>query len=339
MQFVIILAKGSELYPLHIIQEVHRLNIKPAKIRIGLRTLKTAAAVVLSMAIVNSYGATTSKLIFAMLGAMAAMEPTFKESLKSCLTQIVGLFFGALIAVLLIGTPLHPLVSAGVGIVLVITLYNTLRIKFSPSLPCLIVVTLCTTPDIQPLIYAAGRFWDSAIGLGVGILINTLIFPYDNSRKIRETAESLDRELILFLEDMFDGDNHFPNTEKMARATEEMAKQLAIFSNQRTLFHPKRHKQDCETFQDFEGKARLVVIQMAVLNRMGQPGILNEENRQRLSNNGAVIRDLRTAEIMTERDIVTNYHVSQLLTLREELLKALKQMNSRPAVSSLIRRY
>ena len=78
---------------------------------------------------------------------------------------------------------------------------------------------------------------------------------------------------------------------------------------------------------------------MAVLNRMGQPGILNEENRQRLSNNGAVIRDLRTAEIMTERDIVTNYHVSQLLTLREELLKALKQMNSRPAVSSLIRRY
>lgn len=301
------------------------MNLKPAKIRIGLRTLKTAAAVVISMAIVNSYGATTSKLIFAMLGAMAAMEPTFKESLKSCLTQIVGLFFGALVAVLLIETPIHPLIAAGVGIILVITLYNTLRIKFSPSLPCLIVVTLCTTPDIQPVSYALGRFWDSAIGLGVGMLINTLIFPYDNSRKIRGTAESLEKELILFLEDLFDGDNNFPNTEKMARTTEEMAQQLTIFSNQRILFHPKRRRQDFKTFQDLEGKARQMVIQMAVLNRMGQPGILNEENRKRLTDCGAVIRDQRTVEVMQERDIVTNHHVSQLLTLREELLEALRR--------------
>ena len=302
------------------------MSKKPAKIRIGLRILKTAAAVVISMAIVNLYGATTSKLIFAMLGAMAAMEPTFKESLKSCLTQIVGLFFGALIAIFLVETPIHPLIAAGVGIVLVITLYNTFHIHFSPSLPCLIVVTLCTTPDIQPISYALGRFWDSAIGLGVGMLINTLVFPYDNSRKIRATAESLDKELLLFLEDMFDGDNNFPNTEKMTRTTEEMAQQLTIFSNQRILFHPRRRRRDFKTFRDFEGKARQMVIQMAVLNRMGQPGILSDENRKRLNDCGAVIRDQRTTDVMQERDIVTNYHVSQLLTLREELLEALREM-------------
>ena len=39
---------------------------------IGLRTVKTAAAIVISMFIVDTYGATSSRLIFAMLGAMAA---------------------------------------------------------------------------------------------------------------------------------------------------------------------------------------------------------------------------------------------------------------------------
>ncbi len=296
---------------------------KNFKLKIGLRIIKTAAAVVLSMAIVNSYGATTSKLIFAMLGAMAAMEPTFKESLKSCLTQIVGLVFGALIAVFLIESAIQPLAATGIGIILVITLYNAFHIHFSPSLPCLIVVTLCTTPDIQPISYAAGRFWDSAIGLGIGMLINTLIFPYDNSRKLRSIAESLDKELLLFLEDMFDGDNNFPNTEKMMQTTTEMAKQLTIYSNQRTIYHPRRHKRDFHAFQKFDEKARQIVIHMAVLSRLEQPGILNEENRKCLTENGAIIKDPRITMCQSELDIVTNYHVEQLLLLRKELLDVL----------------
>lgn len=277
------------------------------------------------MAVVNIYGATTSKLIFAMLGAMAAMETTFKESFESCLTQIIGLFFGALVAVFLMTTPIHPLVSAGIGIILVITLYNVLHIHFSPSLPCLIVVTLCTTPDIQPFTYALGRLWDTAIGLGIGMLINTLIFPYDNSRTIRETAETLEKELIYFLEDMFDGDDHLPNTEKMAQTIDNMNRQLTIFSNQLKITHPRRHRQDYEKYLLYEGKARQIVAHMEVLCRMGRPGILNEENHQRLTDSCATIRDQRVMEIPTEKDVITNYHVTQLLTLRQELLKVLRK--------------
>ena len=170
-----------------------------SKLHVGPRTFKTVLAVIISMIVVEAYGATTSKLIFAMLGAMAAVQPTFKESVESCLTQIVGVLFGGLAGVVLLALPIPALVSTGIGMVMVITLYNALQIRFSPSLSCFIVVMLCTTPDIQPMTYALGRIWDSAIGLGIGMLINTLIFPYDNSRQIRSTVESLDRELILFL--------------------------------------------------------------------------------------------------------------------------------------------
>ncbi len=91
------------------------------ELRIGRRTLKTAAAVILAMVIVDHYGTTSSKLIFAMLGAMAAMEPTFTESLQACLTQIVGVLFGAATGILLLVLKLPDLVAAGIGIVLVIT--------------------------------------------------------------------------------------------------------------------------------------------------------------------------------------------------------------------------
>lgn len=304
------------------------MRFKRNKFRIGLRTLKTAAAVIISMIIVTAYGATTSKLIFAMLGAMAAMEPSFKESLESCLTQIVGMIFGALAGVLLLALPLNHVLVAGIGIVFVITLYNVFHIRFSPSLPCLIVVTLCTTSDIQPFSYAIGRFWDTAIGLGVGMFINTLIFPYDTSRQIRSTAEYLDKELIYFLENMFDGDNRLPDTEKMVNMIDNMARQLQIFSKQWLLLHLRRNRKQLRTFKIYEVKAKQLIANLEVLCQMDYPGRLNEENRNLLKTCGANILDPREIDIMQEElDIVTNYHVSQILTLREDLIEVLKIQN------------
>ena len=220
--------------------------MKLTRPRIGLRTLKTAAAVIISILIVDQYGATTSKVILAMLGAMAAVQTTFTESLESCLTQIVGVLFGALAGIVLLATPLPALAATGIGIVLVITLYNAFRIRFSPSLPCLIVVTLCMGGEMNPVDYAVGRIWDTAIGLGVGMLINTLVFPYDNSRQLRATMDALDTELIRFLEEMFDGDEELPDVKQMEAITATIARQLQIFSNQKLLLNLSRQKRQIE---------------------------------------------------------------------------------------------
>lgn len=298
---------------------------KYVRFRIGLRTLKTVAAVVISMTIVDFYGATASKLIFAMLGAMAVVQPTFKESWDSCLTQIVGVLFGGLAGVFLVALPVSPVVSAGIGIVLVITVYNGLRIQFSPSLPCFIVVMLCTEPDIQPMVYALGRIWDSAIGLGVGMLINTLIFPYDNRRQIHATMESLDGELISFLEDMFDGDNDLPDAENMAKKIDGMKQQLQVFANQKLLMRPSHQRRQLASYREYEDKVCQLVAHMEVLCNMEHLGRLHDESRRRLKECGAAIRDRRGLVGWTDRDVVTNYHVEQILELRQELLDVLRK--------------
>ncbi len=300
------------------------MKIDKVKFHIGPRTIKTAGAVVISMLIVDLYGATTSKLIFAMLGAMAAVQPTFKDSVESCLTQIVGVLFGAVSGVVLILLPVNALVAAGIGIIMVITLYNAFHIRFSPSLSCFMVVMICTTPGIQPMSYAFGRIWDTAIGLSIGMLINTLVFPYDNSRQIRSTIESLDKQLILFLEEMFDGDDILPNAEKMSGTIDDIARQLGLFENQRLIMKLRRQRHELEAFRICEGKARQLVTHMEVLCHMEVVGRLSEENRCCLGSCETVVRDERKLEAVQELDVVTNYHVSQILTLREELLDALR---------------
>jgi len=293
------------------------------KFPIGLRTFKTALAIVLAMIAVDHFGATTTKLIFAMLGAMSVVQPTFKESLDSCIAQTFGVIFGAVAGVLLLLLPFGPLTATWFGVILVITGYNLLHIRFSPSLPCFIVVMLCTTPDIEPITYALGRIWDTAIGLGVGMLINILIFPYDNSRKIRSIIESLDKDLIRFVEDMFDGDDVLPKADAVAGKISDVEKQMNLFASQFLLLHRRRQLRQLDLFRSCDRKARELVAHMEVLGQMERPGRLSAENRRRLAACGAVIRDQRTLDSILELDVVTNYHVDKLLDLRRELLLAL----------------
>ncbi len=301
------------------------IHKKLARFHIGLRTAKTTAAVILAMMLVHVYGTTDSRYIFAMLGAMAAMEHTFQESLEACLTQFVGVLFGALVSLLLLLLPIHSVLQCMIGILLTITTYNALRVRFSPGLPCMLIVIMCTTEGIAPIAYASSRFWDTAIGLAVGMLINTLIFPYDNSRRIRAIVESLDKEVLGFLEEIFDGDDILPDAAVMVRRIDELEAQLQIFSRQKFWRHKRLQSRKRRQFRRCGVYARQLVTHMEALCLLETPGILNDENRARLFECGANIRDQRRAELPQENDIIANYHVARVLALRKGLLEELKK--------------
>ena len=300
------------------------MKLPRIRLPIGMRTIKTVISVVISMLIVDAVGVTDSRLIFAMLGATAAMQPTFSESLRSCIEQIVGVLFGAAAGVLLRFLPAPMLVNTAVGIALCITLYNALGFHFSPSMPIFMVVLVCTTPDVQPIVYALGRIWDSAVGLGVGMLINTLIFPYDNSRQIRAAVQSLDKELIAFLEELFDGDEIHPDAKAFERKAEDIARQLQIFSNQRLFLARSRQSRDLARFTLCREKSEQLLSHLGVLQLIGKPGCLSPDNRRRLVENGANLHDYDAPECDLELNLVTNYHVAQILELRQALLDALE---------------
>ena len=301
------------------------LKIDYKRIHIGRRTLKTVIAVIISLMIVSSYGATASKMVFAMLGAMCAMENTFKQSIEACMTQIIGMLLGAVIAALVSFLPIPSLLMVGIGVVSIIVVYNLLGVNFSPNLPCLVVVMGCMNAEVYPFAYALARLWDTAIGLAVGMIINVLVLPYDNSLKIRQAIEYLEKEVIVFLEDMFDGDKEYPDTEKMRKTINDMASQLGIYSKQWLPFSVKNNQKKLELFLQCESMSRELLAQMEVLHHMKTPGRLDPDIRRRLEENGADIRDRRIIVRYEEEDIITNYHVGQILDLRDQLMETINK--------------
>ena len=166
------------------------------------------------------------------------------------------------------------------------------------------------------------RLWDTAIGLGVGMLINMLVFPYDNSRKIRQAMEGLDRDLICFLEDMFDGDEHLPDTKGMNRKISNLHSQLDLFEDQR-LLHRRRQKQELRQLKDCEGTVRALMIQLEALRGIEHPGRLNQANWAALHAAKANIPAWEPSRRFSVEDLVVNYHVSRILELRQELTREL----------------
>ena len=303
------------------------MKVKYKRLHIGKRTIKTTVAVILALILVSSYGTTTSKMIFAMMGAMNAMQPTFRKSVEAVLTQVVGMIFGVIMGVLLLYLPVYPLVRIAIAIVLMITIYNVLQIPFSPVLPCMMIVTVFTTPDLMPFAYTMGRLWDTTIGLGVGMLINILVLPYDNSIKIRNSIEYLKEEVIVFLGEMFDGDKQYPETEKMTNTITEMATQLGILSEQWFPLQRKQNARRLAILRECEGQSRQLLAQMEVLSRMTNRGCLNAKNYKRLKACGVKIAPACVADDaqMQEVDVITNYHVERILNLRQVLMEELMQ--------------
>ena len=302
---------------------LRRLMKQRIRFHIGMRTIKTVVSVIIAMLLVDSNLSPHSNLTLGMLGAVAAVQPSFKESVDSSLAQIVGTVTGGIVGTLLLLTPLPTIVITAIAVVVVITVYNMLHISYAPSLPILVVVILCTTPEVNHIAYAFGRLYDTCIGLAVGLIINTLVFPYDNSRQIRFAVESLDRELIIFLEDMFDGDDILPDPDVLGRKFDAMQGMLHIFSQQRIFFHLKLQKKEVAAFEVCRDKALSLVSRIYLLSVMGVPGHLSQEVCDLLAASGAKIKDKPWKGDFSERDIVINYHVKHILNLRRELLEAL----------------
>ena len=160
------------------------------------------------------------------------------------------------------------MIGVGVGIVGILTGYQYFRLKLVPVLPCLVLVNACLNPAVEAAPYAVGRLWDTAIGLAIGMVVNMLIFPYDNSRKIRRTMEGLDRDLILFLEDLFDGDERLPEAEALARKVDALEGQLLLFSQQRLLLHRARQKRELQCLRSCEDIARELVVELEALRKL-----------------------------------------------------------------------
>ena len=154
---------------------------------IGLRTVKTAVVIFISLAI-SWLRAGQSNALYIAIAAMLAIQPTMQSTKEEGINRIIGTFSGGvwgtavfLINIFVFGN-LHILVQYAFTSLAIIPLIATsLKLKRPSTVSIAVVVFLvvATAPvgELNPLKYVGGRLLDTVMGFVAGGLINYICIP------------------------------------------------------------------------------------------------------------------------------------------------------------------
>jgi len=294
---------------------------KPRR-HIGLRTIKTALAVTISLAICALYGAYSP--IFAGIGAISAMTRTMRDAMREALTQFAGVLIGGVIGLILVLLwPQTPPWAIGLGIVAAIMLCNLLKITYVSAMACIIVLSACTGTQGSIPYAMLYRLMDTSVGLLVGIVINITVKPYNNRpavlRLLRETADSIPAtvdECVLR--------NRYPDLEPYERRLHRLRKELFTYEHSH-LFRNADRTRDAAFLGGCVQLATRMYQELGSLSCMDTFGIPSAQNLERLRSLGLEIPKDVTRKCTRHDSIVTNYHLEKLLDAREYLLILLQE--------------
>jgi len=298
------------------------------RFRLGLRTLKTALSVMLSLYIASWFGELS---IFPALASVSVMSRTFDEGLKECRNQAVGIFIGGLFGCLTVyWFPSPPIWLMSLGVMVIIFVCASFNVGFSCSLSCAIFIVACMTDKSDVLRNVLIRCSHTAIGLGVGLAINYLVVPYNNSKKIYELQQEITDLIPDYLNKRIFQDL-YPDLTPMNNIFDRLEYELTLYRHQRAI-HQRMHRDE---YSYMTGCAQLAerirqeLTALCSIERIGQP---DQEQFLRLRCIGLQINEpvLSHPTSSEEDNIVTNYHLKKLLDCREYLLQLLAEKDNRP---------
>lgn len=280
----------------------------------GLRMCKTALAVTLSVFIVRLFAAESLSVFYAAFGALIAMETTFSKSLKQGLTQLIGVFLGTAfgyVSVLLFPTA-TPAWIAGLGVLLLLFLSRAVKLSFTASLSCIIFLSACLTPTDNILRDSLCRLRDTSVGVGVALVINGLIRPYNNKRRILSLLAQLRSRMPEALQQIIVKER-IPDLSANLPLLRQLDREMELYHSQR-FFH--RTHDDEALLAGCKQLAERMVEELEAICGMDTPGNLAKGNAALMRELGLELPEEGiTGRKCTRHDtIVMNYHLEKLLT-------------------------
>lgn len=277
---------------------------------IGLRTVKTAVAVALALLIADLRGSPAP--IFAAIGAIVAMNRTLGDAVQSCLTQFAGILlgagFGAVFVNLFEGARYF---GVALGIVGLILLCVELKLQFAVPLACIVFVSICLSPADGAFLYGLNRLLDTSIGLGVALVVNIVLKPYNNRARIAALLTHFLQSVPAPLAERA-VHGRYPDLSALETQLGRIGTELDIFEKQ-NFPRTRDHAAQAAYLRGCEQLASAIVQELRALCAMDERGRLSPENAKRLASMGLAVPEQLPAAPCRAADIVGNYHLGNLL--------------------------
>ncbi len=161
--------------------------------KIGMRTVKTAVAVALCLAVGVVFR--RESIFYACIAAVICMQPTVEKTFLAGAHRFIGTLLGAAVGLLVL--VLSGLLPYGhtvtyvflIPLAMILSIYLCLVIDRKDAVPiCCVIYLGVVTSFSGPLpgagLFVLARVIDTTIGIGIAVLVNKFIFPRRGSASL-----------------------------------------------------------------------------------------------------------------------------------------------------------
>lgn len=292
-----------------------RIPVGLRRVRIGLRAVKTALAVGLSLLVAHLLG--SSLPIFAVIGAISVMSRNLNDTLHECLTQLAGTVIGFCVASCFVVLLPHPsfFLWMGLGTLIVIGLCLQLNLYFAVPLASIVFADICLYGGgNDQLWYGFHRLTDTVVGLAVAFVVNMAVKPYNNERRIRRALQEILDAIPGYLDTrVLQG--RYPDLSALRRQITHLSGELEIYEGQfvRAFRAPTAQPAEAAYLRGCEQLAVRMEQELAALCCMDALGTPDAENIAKLQAFGLKIPVLVEKGSSRQDSLVLNYHLANLL--------------------------
>ncbi|MDV3427515.1 MAG: aromatic acid exporter family protein [Bacillota bacterium] len=154
---------------------------------IGLRNIKTAAAVLICLAILRMFKDYSP--FYACIAAVITMQNSMNNTIKVGFNRMIGTLIGAAVGAVLTSIYAHSLILTSIGIVIVIFLTNLFKRSGSSSIACIVYLAIMVNiKNTTPLEYSIFRVIETFLGIIVAVCVNLSIAHPDRRRNKEQQA-------------------------------------------------------------------------------------------------------------------------------------------------------
>lgn len=281
--------------------------------KLGMRTVKTALAVSITMVIANLMSLTNP--FFAAIAAILCMESSVSESFSAAKDRMLGTIIGAFIAILFVQLLPINFITMGLGVLTVIYFTNIITLQNTIKISTIVFIAILLRDEtINSFSYALYRTFDTFIGLFVGTVVNYFVLPHKVGDRIHDSLEMLYQASKSLLRDIIwrkeVNDLHLLATELVHIEDQHkiLKKELKL-----NVYEESQAKNYLESFQRFD----LLYNHLSILASLENTHTLTAENRKALVKFFEDCPPIGKEKEGTTLNIVFNYHL-------EEALKELK---------------
>ena len=232
---------------------------------IGLRTIKTAIAVTLSILVARLFN--FEYPFFVAMTALISMDKTMGDSFKTGRNRIMGTLFGALIGISLSYIDRGNAFLCGLGMIILIELCNIFNLKGSITIGGIVMIAIMVHTDKTPIFYGFHRTLDTLIGASLSFVVNATVFPYSTVKRLDRIAIGLWDETEKCVMDLR---NHkCVDTEEIEAKLTAIEGELNLY-NHEFLF--KNKKQYVNELTEHYKMAKRLLLELKVANTSDSTG-------------------------------------------------------------------